>query len=279
MAKLGIIAGLGDLPVSIAQARVADGDEVYILKLAGFEEPRLAEFPGETVGIGQIGKAIKRFRAANCSEIVFAGIVKRPNFKDIKLDLRGARLLPKVLKAARHGDDALLRVIVDELETEGFKIIAAEDAASDLKAGSGLLFGPPPSDDAFADMQKAAHIAAEIGRLDIGQGAVVCDGLILAVEAQEGTDRMLQRVADLEPELRGSSREPKGVLVKRPKPIQERRIDLPTIGPATVQKAVEAGLVGIGVEEGGALLLNRADIEALCKQHGVFVYGFTPAWD
>ncbi|MGB3624855.1 MAG: UDP-2,3-diacylglucosamine diphosphatase LpxI [Henriciella sp.] len=279
MQKLGIVAGLGDLPVSIAREQVDSGRDVYVFKLAGFEEEKLSPFPGETIGIGQIGHLIKRLKAEQIDQVVFAGIVKRPNFSDIKLDLRGARLLPKVLKAARHGDDALLRVIVSELESEGFPVIAAEDAASNLRAGDGLLFGPAPGDDALADMKKAARIAGEIGKLDIGQGAVVCDGLILAVEAQEGTDRMLDRVANLEPEIRGNLSARKGVLVKRPKPIQERRIDLPTIGPATVRLAAEAGLAGIGVEAGGALLLQRAEIEALCESHDIFVYGFSGDWE
>lgn len=279
MAKLGIISGLGELPVSIAASRVEAGEDVHVFRLAGFEEEKLSRFPGETIGIGQIGHLIKRLKAEACEEVVFAGIVTRPNFSDIKLDLRGARLLPKVLKAARNGDDALLRVIVGELESEGFRVIAAEDAASSLRAGDGLLFGPKPDDDTLSDIKKAARIAGEIGRLDIGQGAVVCDGLILAVEAQEGTDRMLERVATLEPEIRGDAAARRGVLVKRPKPIQERRIDLPTIGPATVKLAAAAGLAGIGVEADGALLLQRAEIKALCEEHGVFVYAFPSDWE
>lgn len=279
MAKLGIVAGLGELPVSIARSRTDSGEDVYVFRLAGFEEAKLSDFPGETIGIGQIGKLIKRLRSRQCEQVVFAGIVKRPNFSDIKLDLRGARLLPKVLKAAKHGDDALLRVIVAELEADGFDVIAAEDAAAELRAGTGLLFGPQPDEAALQDIKKAAHIAGEIGRLDVGQGAVVCDGLILAVEAQEGTDKMLERVAQLEPEIRGDASARRGVLVKRPKPIQERRIDLPTIGPATVRRAAAAGLAGIGVESDGALLLQRGEIESLCASHGIFVYAFPPEWE
>lgn len=279
MSKLGIISGLGNLPVSIAQAAQESGRSVYVMRLAGFEEKALLQFPGETVGMGQLGRLMKRFKEEGCEELVFAGIVKRPNFSDIKLDMRGARLLPKVLAAARKGDDALLRVILNDLEKAGFRIIGAEQAASELKMGAGLLAGPVPDDTVLADMKKAARIASEIGRLDIGQGCVVVDGLVLAVEAQEGTDGMLSRVARLAPALRGTCGERKGVLVKRPKPIQERRIDLPTIGPATIRSASEAGLAGIGLEEGGALLVGREKIIELCAQHGIFVYGFPAGWD
>lgn len=278
MGKLGIIAGLGELPVSIAKAKLNAGEDVHVFRLAGFDEPHLHSYPGEVIGIGQIGRLIKRLKAEACKDVVFAGIVKRPNFSDIKLDLRGARLLPRVLKAARDGDDALLRVIVSELEAEGFRVVAAEDAAAQLRSGSGLLAGPEPDDSMLADMKKAAHIASEIGRLDIGQGCIVCDGLILAVEAQEGTDGMLQRVATLDVAIRGAPEERRGILVKRPKPIQERRIDLPTIGPQTVDNAAKAGLAGIGVEADGALLLDRDEIFRLCKERGIFLYGFPADW-
>ena len=279
MSKLGIIAGLGQLPVSIATAEQSEGRKVHVFRLAGFEDPALEAFPCETVGLGQIGHLIKRLKAESCDRVVLAGIVKRPNFSKIRLDLRGAKLLPRVLKAARKGDDALLRVIIDEIESEGFKVIAAEDAAEDLKNGEGLLYGPAPAESAMADMKKAAATASAIGALDIGQGCVVCDGLVLAVEAQEGTDRMLERVARLDPALKGVPGARRGVLVKRPKPIQERRIDLPTIGPETIERLASAGLEGVGLEASGALLLNRTRIAELCEAYGVFVFGFPADWD
>lgn len=279
MSKLGIISGLGNLPVSIARAARESGRDVYVMRLAGFVEKALLDFPGETVGIGQIGRLMRRLKEEGCDELVLAGIVKRPNFSNIKLDLRGARLLPKVLAAAPKGDDALLRVVLGELEREGFRIVAAEDAASDLKMGRGLLAGPAPDAQAQADMMKAARIASEIGRLDVGQGCVVVDGLVLAVEAQEGTDGMLRRVIELDPALKGTTEIRKGVLVKRPKPIQERRIDLPTIGPETIHAVSQAGLAGIGLEENGALLVGREKIESLCAAHDVFVFGFPAEWE
>lgn len=278
MKKLAIIAGLGDLPVSIASAATARGQAVHVFRLSGFEEKQLEAFDHETVGLGQIGHLVKRLRKLGCEQVVMAGIVKRPNFTDIKLDLRGAKLLPRVLRAARNGDDALLRVVIAELEAEGFEVIAAETAASELTIEEGVVFGRAPDESEMADLRKAARIAAEMGRLDIGQGCVVCDGLVLAVEAQEGTDRMLERVASLDEEIRGSVGDRKGVLVKRPKPIQERRIDLPTIGPATIEGAAQAGLCGIGLEAEGALLLNRDKIGALCEEKGVFLFGFPKNW-
>jgi hypothetical protein len=276
-APLGLIAGLGDLPVAIAENAVAMGQGVHVLRLKGFEEPRLAGYPGSVVGLGEVGAVITRLRDAGCRDLVFAGNVSRPNFSDLKLDLRGAALLPKVLSEARKGDDALLRVLVGEFEKSGFNVIGSEQAHAALLAPAGLIAGPEPSAALLADLEVAARVASASGALDIGQACVVCDGLVLAVEAQEGTDEMLRRCAALPDTIRGTPLARRGVLVKRPKPVQERRIDLPTTGVSTVELAAAAGLAGIGVEAGGALMLNRAAMEAKASSLGLFLYGFSPA--
>lgn len=272
-APLGIIAGLGDLPVTIADQARDRGEPVYILRIAGFEEPRLADYPGEVVGFGEIGRQMKLLKSAGCEKLVFAGIVKRPDFSALKLDMRGARLLPKVLMAARKGDDALLRVMVETVEKEGIKVIGAHEANRDLTMSRGVLAGPQPSEAALGDARRALQVAREIGRLDIGQGCVVCDGLVLAVEAQEGTDAMLARVSGLAEEVRGREGARRGVLAKAPKPIQERRIDMPTIGPSTLEGAARAGLAGIVLEPGGALVLERDALIARADALGVFILG------
>lgn len=277
-APLGLIAGLGDLPVAIAENAVAMGQGVHVLRLKGFEEPRLAGYPGSVVGLGEVGAVITRLRDAGCRDLVFAGNVSRPNFSDLKLDLRGAALLPKVLSEARKGDDALLRVLVGEFEKSGFNVIGSEQAHAALLAPAGLIAGPEPSAALLADLEVAARVASASGALDIGQACVVCDGLVLAVEAQEGTDEMLRRCAALPDTIRGTPLARRGVLVKRPKPVQERRIDLPTTGVSTVELAAAAGLAGIGVEAGGALMLNRAAMEAKASSLGLFLYGFSPAF-
>jgi len=272
-APLGIIAGLGDLPVTIADQARERGESVYILRIAGFEEPRLADYPGEVVGFGEIGRQMKLLKSAGCEKLVFAGIVKRPDFSALKLDMRGARLLPKVLMAARKGDDALLRVMVETVEKEGIKVIGAHEANRDLTMSRGVLAGPQPSEAALGDARRALQVAREVGRLDIGQGCVVCDGLVLAVEAQEGTDAMLARVSELAEEVRGREGARRGVLAKAPKPIQERRIDMPTIGPSTLEGAARAGLAGIVLEPGGALVLERDALIARADALGVFILG------
>lgn len=273
MAPLGIIAGLGELPVQVAEAALERGQGVYVLRLKGFEEAALERFPGEVSGIAEIGKAFKAFRNAGCQQICFAGIVKRPDFKALKPDMKGMSLLPKAIAAARKGDDALLTFMISVFEDEGFEIIGADAAAGRLEAPEGLLAGPQPSDTEMDDLRKAAHVAREIGRLDIGQGAIVANGLVLCVEAQEGTDEMLKRCASLPLEIRGSDTERLGVLVKCPKPQQERRIDLPTIGKKTLDGAAAAGLAGIGYEAGGALIVDVDTVKAHAEALGLFLYG------
>lgn len=272
-APLGLIAGTGDLPVRVAETATASGQGVYILRLKGFIEPRLAGYEGIEVGFGEIGKQLRALREAGCEEVCFAGNVSRPDFSSLKLDLRGARLLPKVLAAAREGDDALLRTILSVFEAEGFRIRGAEEIAGGLRAPAGLIAGPAPDAAALADIARAFEVAREIGRLDIGQGCVVCDGLVLAVEAQEGTDAMLARCALLPAHLKGNSATPRGVLAKCPKPQQDRKIDLPTLGMKTLEGVRAAGLAGATYQAGAALLMDLDAMRAYCEREGVFLYG------
>ncbi len=278
MAPLGIIAGLGALPVQVAEAAIARGQGVYVLRLKGFGEPGLARFPGEVGGIAELGKVFKAFRQAGCKQVCFAGVVKRPDFKALKPDMKGMSLLPKAVSAARKGDDALLSFLIQVFEDEGFEIVGADEAAGNLKAPEGLLVGPQPSPAHLEDLKKAALVAQEIGRLDIGQGAIVADGLVLCVEAQEGTDEMLKRCAGLPEEIRGNSHARIGVLVKRPKPQQERRIDLPTIGCRTLDGVAAAGLAGIGYEADGALIVDAEAVKTHADSLGLFLYGFPKDW-
>ena len=273
---LGLIAGLGELPVAIAENAVSTGRGVYVLRLKGFEEPALEKYNGSVVGLGEVGTVMDRLKAAGCKEVVFAGNVSRPDFKNLKLDFKGLSLLPKVISEARKGDDALLRVLVGEFERNGFQVIGSDAAHASLLAPAGLIAGPSPSEAMMQDMRVAAKVAAATGTLDIGQGCVVCDGLVLAVEAQEGTDEMLRRCAALPAAIRGAENARRGVLAKRPKPVQERRIDLPTTGVSTVELAAAAGLAGIAVEAGGALMLNRPRMEQRAAELGIFIYGFPP---
>ena len=275
--RLGLIAGGGDLPLQIARHCVETGRPLFVVRLRGFADPTMDAFPGEVVGLAEVGRCIRVLKQAGCESVCLAGNVARPDFAALKPDLRGMAMLPRLVLEARKGDDALLRAVLDEFRKEGFVIEGAHEARSDLVLGAGVLGRHVPDARHKVDIQRALEIARRIGELDIGQGAVVCDGLVLAVEAQEGTDAMLRRVAeDVAPALRGEAGRRRGVLAKAPKPIQETRVDLPTIGPATVRGAAQAGLAGLVGEAGRTLVLDREALVALADELGLFVMGVEP---
>jgi DUF1009 family protein len=273
MNKLGLIAGGGALPLEVAQDCVAAGRPLFVIRLRGFADPELDEFPGADVGLAELGKCFKLLKREGCKTVCFTGQVHRPDFKALKPDLRGLAALPGAIAAARRGDDALLRFLLHEFEKEGFRVEGAHEVADGLVLDAGPLGRVRPTDEQQGDIDRALNVAREIGRLDIGQGAVVVRGLVLAVEAQEGTDAMLRRCAELPTTIRGTPEAPCGVLAKAPKPIQERRVDMPTIGLATVQRAAKAGLAGIAGEAGGLLVLDRKAVIEAADELGLFIVG------
>jgi len=275
MSKLGLIAGGGGLPLALADHCQQAGRPYFVIRLRGFADPALEHHPGATAGIAEIGRIIKLARDAECEALCFAGLVRRPDFAALKPDMRGLAWLPGAIMAARNGDEALLRFLMGEFEKEGFVIEGAHDVMGDLALPAGALGQIAPRDNHAADIVKALTIARAIGALDIGQAAIVCDGLVLAVEAQEGTDALLRRVAELPAELRGAPGRRKGVLAKVAKPIQEERVDLPTIGVATIEGADLAGLAGVVGVSGKMLVVDRAAVVAAADAAGLFVAGVT----
>ncbi|MCC5996544.1 MAG: UDP-2,3-diacylglucosamine diphosphatase LpxI [Oceanicaulis sp.] len=269
--RLGLIAGGGELPVHVAEAARAEGRLGAVIALKGFADP--ARFPGASVRtLGELGGVLGDLAGAKCDAVCFAGIVTRPDFSQIKPDMKGLSALPGMAAAAARGDDALLRAVVSLFEAEGLQVAGADEIARALTAQAGFLGKVRPGDAARADALKALHVAGVIGAEDIGQGAVVCDGLVLAVEAQEGTDAMLERVAGLPRAVRGEAAARRGVLAKRPKPGQERRIDLPVIGVSTIEGAARAGLAGVAAPAGGALILGADAVGKAAEDAGLFVW-------
>lgn len=273
MSKLGLIAGGGALPVSVAARCEAEGRPVFVVRLAGFADLHLARYPGIEAGMAEFGKILSALKKAGCTGVCFAGTVSRPDFKTLKPDLKGATLLPGIIKAATQGDDALLRRILSVFEGEGYTVEGADDILGGETLPGGALGAVQPTQEQLSDLRKALHVAEKAGELDIGQGAVVCDGLVLAVEAQEGTDAMLARVAGLPADLRGSAEDRKGVLGKAPKPIQDLRVDMPVIGARTIEMAAAAGLAGIGGVAGKLILIDRAGLIEAADRLGLFVWG------
>jgi DUF1009 family protein len=270
---LGIVAGGGDLPRAVAQSAREAGREVFVLALAGLAGDWVREFSHETVSLGEVGKALRALKDHSCHEMLLVGRVDRPRFADIKLDAKGVLVAPRVIAAARKGDDALLRSLVDIFENGGHRVIAVTEAAPGLVLRAGVLGRIRPTPEQEADIAQAFAVVRAMGALDIGQAAVVCDGLVLAVEAAEGTDAMIKRVATLREAVRGQKGKPRGVLVKAPKPVQDRKTDLPVIGVETVRNAVASYLAGIAVEADGALILDRARVIEAADAEGLFIAG------
>jgi len=272
MHRVGLIAGAGSLPIEIARNCELSGIEIIMSRITGISDAEAATFLGHEHGLGQFGARIASLKAANVETIAFVGKIERPDFNTLAMDDVGISMLPKLGLAT--GDDAVMRVILAEFANAGFNIIGPDTLQTSLLAPLGSLGRLSPTPAQLADISIAANVANEIGRLDIGQGCVVCKGVVLAVEAQEGTDEMLKRVANLPIEIRGNPTNPAGVLCKRPKPIQEMRIDLPTIGIATLENAIRAGLAGIAVQAGGALIAQRENLIASADAANIFIYGF-----
>jgi len=271
--KLGLIAGGGALPVLLAERCRAAGRPVFVVRLRGFAAEGFEEVESAEAGIAELGRAIELLRGAGCRSVCFAGIVARPDFAALKPDLRGLKALPGAVAAARRGDDALLRYLLAEFEREGFMVEGAHAVDAALTLPEGPLGAVAPGPEHRADIARALATARSIGAMDIGQGAVVADGLVLAVEAQEGTAAMLRRCAELPPTVRGSAQARRGVLAKAPKPIQERRVDLPVIGPETIELAAAAGLAGVVGEARGVLVIDRPGVIAAADRLGLFVAG------
>ncbi|BAE51289.1 LpxI family protein [Paramagnetospirillum magneticum] len=269
--KLGIIAGGGDLPGLVAAACRAQGRPFHILALSGHADPQVIgdQAPQDWIRLGEAGTGFERLRQAGVAEVVMIGPVRRPTIMELAPDFRTARFFARVgLKAL--GDDGLLRAVASELESEGFKVVGVDDVLSDCLATPGPYGTVVPDEQAQADMDRGIQVARGLGALDVGQAVVVQQGIVLGVEAIEGTDNLLRRCGPLAREGLG------GVLVKLKKPGQDRRIDLPTIGLTTLREAAAAGLRGIAIEAGGALVVDAKALGAEADRLGLFVTGITP---
>ena len=274
--KLGLIAGAGMLPIILARHCRATGRPLFVVRLEGYADGALDAFEGVDLQLGRLGAAIESMRRAGCGAVCLAGRVARPDFRTLRPDFRGLAALPAALRAGARGDDALLSFLLAEFEREGFAGEGAHEVMLELVLQPEAVGRRRPRRTDMPDIKRAMAAARAIGALDAGQAAVVCRGLILALETQEGTDVMLDRVAVLPVHLRGTPQRRQGVLAKACKPGQERRVDLPTIGPGTIRRAAAAGLAGVVGEAGASIVVEREQVRALADKFGLFVAGIAP---
>lgn len=268
---LGIIAGGGPLPRRVADAARAAGRPVAVVVLEGHGEPAAwAAYPHIVLRFGLAARMLSWLKAQGVRQLVLSGSVARPSFLSLRPDGDSVRLAVRIGRRAFGGDDELLTTVVAVLREEGFEPIGAQEVLKGLLAPAGLLTRAAPDAEAMADIARGVRVVRALGAVDVGQGAVVQQGLALAVEAIEGTDAMLARAGGLRREGAG------GVFVKLVKPGQDRRVDLPTLGPATVAGAAAAGLRGIAFEAEGCILADQPAMVAAADSAGLFLLGLTP---
>jgi hypothetical protein len=273
---VGVIAGGGAMPFAVADSLQARGVAPVLFALRGAcDSDRVAGFRHHWISVGQLGRATKLFRSEGCRDLIFIGSLVRPALSEIRLDWGTLRVLGKVMTAFRGGDDHLLSGVGRILEQDGFRMVGIKDVAPDLLMPEGCITRAVPDGDAVADIGKGRDVLGALGPFDIGQAAVVIDGHVVAVEDIEGTDGLLARVARLRADGRIRARAGRGVLVKAPKSGQDLRYDLPTVGPRTVAGAAKAGLAGIAIAAGNALVVEpQAMIEA-ADQTRLFIQGIS----
>lgn len=264
--KLGIIAGGGLLPGILRESWEGTGGKVFVLAFEGFTDPITVNGAEHAwIGLAKIGAAISTLKQEQCDFVVLAGSVQRPSWSSLAPDLRGIALIRRLSSA--KGDDKILRIIISELESEGFQVLGADDIVRDLLAPPGALGQNSPKALDWQDIQIAAAAALSIGEQDVGQAAIARFGKVVEVEGIDGTDVLIDKCKTQEI--------PSGVLVKRLKPKQDRRIDLPTIGLQTVKKVADANLNGIVVEAMSTLVIEKSKVVAAADRLGIFIYGAT----
>jgi DUF1009 family protein len=268
--RLGVIANGGQIPINVARAAQKQGYDVFVAGIKEFADKGIEQFPHAYVHLGHLGRLIATLKRENCRKIVIIGSLTRPNLWAQKFD-RGFFLnLPRLIRMVKGGDDSVMRKVAAFFEVHGFEVLAAHEVAPELLAPEGQLASVAPKPEAMDDIRFGFRVVRTLGALDVGQAAAVSRSLVLAVEAAEGTDAMIRRCAGL-----GSGRKGKklGVLVKAPKPGQYLRLDMPTIGPRTVELAAEAGLEGIAVAAGSVLIAELGKVVEKADELGLFLYG------
>ena len=271
---LALICGGGSLPLTVADAAVAQGRKVVLFLLRGVADPALTErYPHHWIYVGQGGKLRALLRTEGCREVVFIGALVRPALRQMRFDLWLLLKVPTLVAAFRGGDDHLLSGVARMFEREGFHLVGAHEVAPDILMPDGALGAKQPSDRDREDIALGLDYLAATGRFDIGQAVVVAGRRVLAVEAAEGTDQMLQRVAEMRKNGRLRTPPGIGVLVKAPKPGQDRRFDLPAIGPRTVEGVTLAGLAGLAVAAGSSIVAEPEKLVVTADRAKVFVVG------
>ena len=273
---LAIVCGGGSLPFAVADAARRRGRDVIMFALRGWADPeRIGSYPHHWVGLGQLGQFSRIAGREGCQEVVFIGSLVRPSLWDIRPDLAALRFIPRVIRIYRGGDDHVMSKLLKIVEERGFRPVGAHEIAPEILAPEGAIGAYGPSEQNKVDIALGLALLHALGRFDVGQATVIAGGHVLAVEAAEGTDGMLAQVAELR--RKGRIRSTGGVLVKAPKSGQDRRVDLPTIGPNTIAGAAKAALDGIAVVAGEAIIAEPDKLAPAADRERIFIVGVPQA--
>ncbi len=266
--KLGIVAGGGTAPRRVIDACRDQGRPYHVIALEGQADAETPTgSPHTWIPLGAVKKFRALIAAEKIEEIVMIGHVRRPSLKELKPDWFAAKFLLRI-GFNLLGDDALLRSIGNAIEKEcGVRVIGAQNILGGILLSEGPLSARKPNDQSLKDIARGIEVAKLLGQADVGQSVIVQQGLVLGVEAIEGTDALIARCKDLKREGQG------GVLIKLSKPQQDPRYDLPTLGPQTIEAAANAGLIGIAAEADKTLIIDSDKVKKLADEKGIFVVG------
>ncbi|MEM7440350.1 MAG: UDP-2,3-diacylglucosamine diphosphatase LpxI [Pseudomonadota bacterium] len=273
---LAIVAGDGALPRLLAHDCARRGRPFAVVLFSGFRPDWVDRHPVIEAEFEKPGRLFKALGKGGFQHVTFAGSMQRPQLSLLRSDLKFLRLAPTIFSAMKSGDDTTLRTVTSIFEAEGMTVVGAHDVLENLLAPTGLQTVTKFSKDDWADIKRAFAIAKASGKMDVGQGAVVAQGICLGVESIQGTDAMLGWVAQTGAPFRLKPKGARGVLAKAPKPGQDWRVDLPAIGPETMEAAAKAGLAGVAVQAGGILVLGLEETVDKANELGLFFVGITP---
>jgi DUF1009 family protein len=271
---LGILCGAGGLAFEAAQLARENGRDVLLIGIVGVTQPEVDVFPHVWVRMGEIGKLFATLRTRAIEELAILGPVGRPEFTELRLDWGAVRRASDLASLFRGGDDSILKGIAEIFAREGVRVVGPAEYAPQLLAPEGLIAGRAPNAETEADIKLAAALLGVLSPFDVGQGAVVANRRVLALEAAEGTDSMLARIAQMRASRRLRLKGPAGVFVKTAKRGQDMRLDLPTVGVKTIEGAARAGLSGLAIAAGEVLIADRANFAKAATAAGLFVVGW-----
>ena len=265
--NLCVIAGGGILPRKLADNFDPSGDRIFFLAFRNVTDPEVvAGRHHEWLELGEVQKAIDAMHRNNVDKVVMAGPIQRPALSSLALDIRALKMLAKGgLKA--FGDDGLLSLVAKEIEKEGIKVIGIEQILPGVLTKEGLLAGPAPTKISWDDIKRGLQVLNSLGPCDVGQSIAVQEGIVLAIEAIEGTDQMIERAGSLQRNVSGP------ILIKISKTNQDKRVDLPTAGPETVNNAIRSGFQGLALEANNSLLLDKERVIKIAEKNSFFVIG------